>query len=125
MDSGKYLKPWVQLSMPVANYIREELKGFSGVKFLENKYPIVENDKVFIINEMHQNKKLRKMHLETGYTQNISIMHCVLYPNPNYPIPIFGADIVETPNSVTAAIVDMSPVFGTQKYVDVYRDISY
>ena len=78
MNSGKYLKPWVQLSMPVANYIREELKGFSGVEFLENKYPIVENDKVFIINEMHQTKKLRKMHLETGYTENISVMHLSL-----------------------------------------------
>ena len=125
MNSGKYIKPWVQLSMTVANYIREELKSFPDVKHMENKYPIVENDNVFIINEMHQSNKLRKMHLETGYTENISVMHCVLYPNPNYPIPIFGADIVETPNAVTAAIVDISPVFGTQKYVDVYRDISY
>lgn len=74
---------------------------------------------------MHHTKKLRKMHLETGYTDSINVMHCVLYPNPDYPIPIFGADIVETPKMVTAAIVDMSPVYGSERYVDIFRDISY
>ena len=68
MDSGKYIKPWVRLSMTVANYIREELKSFPDVTHMENKYPIVENDNVFIINEMHQSYKLRKMLLETGFT---------------------------------------------------------
>ena len=113
------------LATEVANLLRREIESFPKVKSLENKYPIVENDNVFIVNEMHQTKKLRKMHLETGYTDSISVMHCVLYPNPDYPIPIFGADIVETSNVVTAAIVDMSPVHGSQRYVDVFQDISY
>ena len=60
MDSGKYIKPWVRLSMTVANYIREELKSFPDVKPMENKYPIVENDNVFIINEMHQSNNLER-----------------------------------------------------------------
>ena len=113
------------LTNEVSNYIRKELKSFPDVKPLENKFPIVENDKVFIMNEMHQSKKLRKMHLETGYTDNIDVMHCVLYPNPDYPIPIFGADIVETPTVVTAAIVDLSPVFGTDRLIEIFKDVSY
>ena len=112
------------LATEVANHIRREIESFS-VRPYENKFPIVENDNVFIINEMHHTKKLRKMHLETGYTDSINVMHCVLYPNPDYPIPIFGADIVETPKMVTAAIVDMSPVYGSERYVDIFRDISY
>ena len=95
------------LTAEVSNYIRKELKSFPDVRPLENKYPIVENDKVFIMNEMHQSKKLRKMHLEIGYTDNIEVMHCVLYPSVDYPIPIFGADIVATPKVITAAIIDI------------------
>ena len=101
------------LTAEVSNYIRKELRSFPGVRPMENKYPIVENDKVFIMNEMHQSNKLRKMHLETGYTDNIEVMHCVLYPSVDYPIPIFGADIVATPKVITAAICDISPVHGT------------
>ena len=93
------------LTAEVSNYIRKELRSFPGVRPMENKYPIVENDKVFIMNEMHQSNKLRKMHLETGYTDNIEVMHCVLYPSVDYPIPIFGADIVATPKVITAATV--------------------
>ena len=88
---------------------------------MENKYPIVENDKVFIMNEMHQSQKLRKMHLETGYTDNIEVMHCVLYPSVDYPIPIFGADIVANKKIVTAAITDISPVDGLDH--PIYEDI--
>lgn len=113
------------LATEVANYLRREIESFPNITSLENEYPIVENDNVFIVNEMHQTNKLRKMHLETGYTDSISVMHCVLYPSPDYPIPIFGADIVETANVVTAAIVDISPVHGSERYVDLYRDISY
>jgi|TARA_B100000085_G_scaffold282318_1_gene310620 phycocyanobilin:ferredoxin oxidoreductase len=113
------------LATEVANHIRREIESFPQVRPYENKFPIVENENVFIINEMHHTKKLRKMHLETGYTDSINVMHCVLYPNPDYPIPIFGADIVETPKMVTAAIVDMSPVYGSERYVDIFRDISY
>ena len=113
------------LTAEVSNYIRKELKSFPDVRPLENKYPIVENDKVFIMNEMHQSKKLRKMHLEIGYTDNIEVMHCVLYPSVDYPIPIFGADIVATPKVITAAIIDITPVCGTERLIELYKDISF
>ena len=71
------------LATEVANHIRREIESFPQVRPYENKFPIVENENVFIINEMHHTKKLRKMHLETGYTDSINVMHCVLYPNPD------------------------------------------
>ena len=64
------------LTAEVSNYIRKELRSFPDVKSMENKYPIVENDKVFIINKMHKSKKLRKMNLKSGNTEIIKVMIC-------------------------------------------------
>ena len=52
-------------------------------------------------------------------------MHCVLYPSVDYPIPIFGADIVAPPKVITAAIIDITPVFGTERLIELYKDISF
>jgi phycocyanobilin:ferredoxin oxidoreductase len=40
----------------------------------------------------------------------LDILHCVMFPNPSYGIPIFGADLVGGRGSISAAIVDLSPV---------------
>ncbi len=94
----------------VSSLIRHKILTLPALKPLDNPHPIVENEDVFIINEMNKCKGLRKVHLETGYTKNIEVMHCVFFPNPEYPLPIFGADIVATPKIITAAICDISPV---------------
>jgi phycocyanobilin:ferredoxin oxidoreductase len=33
-----------------------------------------------------------------------------MFPNPDYPLPIFGSDIVSGRGAISAAIVDLSPV---------------
>ena len=99
----------------VASIIRNSCENLPDLKPHHNAYPIIEKKDIFIVNEMHECRGLRKVHLETGYTDNIEVMHCVLYPDPEYPIPIFGADIVATPTVVTAAIADISPVYKTDK----------
>ena len=99
----------------VASIIRNSCENLPDLKPHHNAYPIIEKKDNFIVNEMHECRGLRKVHLETGYTDNIEVMHCVLYPDPEYPIPIFGADIVATPTVVTAAIADISPVYKTDK----------
>lgn len=99
----------------VASIIRNSCENLPDLKPHHNAYPIIEKEDIFIVNEMHECRGLRKVHLETGYTDNIEVMHCVLYPDPEYPIPIFGADIVATPTVVTAAIADISPVYKTDK----------
>ena len=105
----------------VASIIRNSCENLPDLKSHHNEYPIIEKDDVFIVNEMHECRGVRKVHLETGYTDNIEVMHCVLYPDPDYPIPIFGADIVATPTVVTAAIADISPVYKTE---NVYKKLS-
>ena len=95
----------------VSSLIRHKILTLPDLQPFDNPHPIVENDDVFIINEMNSCRGLRKVHLETGYTKNIEVMHCVFFPDPNYPLPIFGADIVATPKVITAAIADISPVY--------------
>ena len=54
---------------------------------------------------------LRKLHLETARLgAGLQILHCVLFPDPLYDLPVFGADIVAGRGVVSAAIVDLSPV---------------
>ena len=38
------------------------------------------------------------------------ILHCVIFPDPRFDLPVFGADIVASPAGISAAIVDLSPV---------------
>ncbi|MFZ0407204.1 MAG: phycocyanobilin:ferredoxin oxidoreductase [Cyanobium sp.] len=71
----------------------------------------LDGEELFIRNEVHQCRGLRKLHLETARLgKGLQILHCVFFPDPRYDLPIFGADIVAGPVGVSAAIVDLSPV---------------
>lgn len=71
----------------------------------------LDGEKLFIRNELRQCRGLRKLHLETARLgAGLQILHCVLFPDPRYDLPVFGADIVAGPAGVSAAIVDLSPV---------------
>ena len=93
----------------VADIIRSAVKTLPITK-MECDFPEIHKDDVTIVNEMWLCPGLRKLHLETGRTKNLEVLQCVLYPDPAYPIPIFGCDIVANDKVVTAAIVDVSPV---------------
>ena len=67
---------------------------------------------MLIHNELYKCPGLRKIHLETARLGSLDVLHTVFFPDPNYDLPIFGADIVATPRGVGAAIVDISPVNG-------------
>ena len=64
---------------------------------------------------------LRKVHLEIASLGPLDILHCIWYPEPDFDLPIFGADIVATPKMITAAICDISPVDGLEH--PIYDDI--
>lgn len=71
----------------------------------------LEGERLVIENHCYQTPQFRKLHLElaqVGHT--LDILHCVMFPNPEYALPIFGADIVSGRGTVGAAIVDLSPV---------------
>ena len=53
----------------------------------------------------------------------LDILHCIWYPDPEFDLPIFGADIVANKKIVTAAITDISPVDGLDH--EIFEDIEY
>jgi len=82
--------------------IDPELEAISGS---------LDGDALFIRNEVHRCRGLRKLHLETARLgAGLQILHCVFFPDPCYDLPVFGADIVAGKAGVSAAIVDLSPV---------------
>lgn len=71
----------------------------------------LEGERLTIENCCHQTPQFRKIHLELAQVgKNLDILHCVMFPNPDYDLPIFGADIVCGRGAISAAIVDLSPV---------------
>jgi phycocyanobilin:ferredoxin oxidoreductase len=71
----------------------------------------LDGERLFIHNELHRSRGLRKLHLETARLgAGLQILHCVFFPDPRYDLPVFGADIVAGRGVVSAAIVDLSPV---------------
>jgi phycocyanobilin:ferredoxin oxidoreductase len=71
----------------------------------------LDGEALFIRNELHRCRGLRKLHLETARLGlGLQILHCVWFPDPRFDLPVFGADIVASPAGVSAAIVDLSPV---------------
>jgi phycocyanobilin:ferredoxin oxidoreductase len=71
----------------------------------------LDGEDLFIHNEVHRCRGLRKLHLETARLgAGLQILHCVFFPDPCYDLPVFGADIVAGRGVVSAAIADLSPV---------------
>ncbi|TGG79028.1 MAG: phycocyanobilin:ferredoxin oxidoreductase [Aphanocapsa feldmannii 288cV] len=52
----------------------------------------------------------RKLHLEVANLgPGLNILHCVMFPDHSWDLPLFGCDIVTARGRVTAAVVDLSP----------------
>jgi phycocyanobilin:ferredoxin oxidoreductase len=71
----------------------------------------LEGEKLVIENHCYQTPQFRKLHLELAQVGNgLDILHCVMFPNTDYPLPMFGTDIVGAKGQVSAAIVDLSSI---------------
>lgn len=71
----------------------------------------LEGEKLTIENRCYQSPQFRKMHLELAKVGNmLDILHCVMFPRPEYDIPMFGCDLVGARGQISAAIADLSPV---------------
>jgi phycocyanobilin:ferredoxin oxidoreductase len=71
----------------------------------------LEGERLVIENRCYQAPQFRKLHLELAQVGNsLDILHCVMFPHPDYALPIFGADIVGGRGAISAAIADLSPV---------------
>ncbi len=79
-----------------------------GLGYVEGK---LEGERLRIENRCYQTPQFRKMHLELAKVgKNLDILHCVMFPRPEYPLPIFGCDIVAGRGGISAAIADLSPI---------------
>jgi phycocyanobilin:ferredoxin oxidoreductase len=95
---------------------REGLPGLEPLPIdpaLEAISGSLDGEDLFIRNEVHRCRGLRKLHLETARLgAGLQILHCVFFPEPTHDLPVFGADIVAGRGGVSAAIMDLSPVDG-------------
>ncbi len=98
----------------LAKVIRTSWGDLPDIEWLWNEYPELHRENLSISNEMHKCTGLRKIHLEVAKAGNLDVLHCVYFPDPRYNLPIFGCDIIATPSVVTAAIVDVSPITGSE-----------
>ncbi len=93
---------WADLPDLAPLAVDPELEAISGS---------LDGEALFIRNELHSSRGLRKLHLETARLGlGLQILHCVWFPDPRFDLPVFGADIVASPAGVSAAIMDLSPV---------------
>ena len=71
----------------------------------------LEGEKLIIENRCYQTPQFRKMHLELAKVGNmLDILHCVMFPRPEYDLPMFGCDLVGGRGQISAAIADLSPL---------------
>lgn len=72
----------------------------------------LEGERLTIENHCYQTPQFRKLHLELAQVgTGLDILHCVMFPNPDYALPIFGTDLVGSRGgAISAAIADLSPV---------------
>ncbi len=71
----------------------------------------LEGEKLTIENRCYQTPQFRKLHLELAKVgTTLDILHCVMFPRPEYALPMFGCDLVGGRGQISAAIADLSPV---------------
>lgn len=72
----------------------------------------LEGERLTIENHCYQAPQFRKLHLELAQVGNgLDILHCVMFPKPDYALPIFGTDLVGSQRGgISAAIADLSPI---------------
>ena len=111
----------------LAKIIRKHQRSLPNVEKLDvddefrKVFKETEDGNLTIENDMYICTGLRKVHMEIASLGPLDILHCIWYPDPEFDLPIFGADIVANKNIVTAAITDISPVDGVDH--PIYEDI--
>lgn len=91
-----------------------------GLGYVEGK---LEGEKLTIENRCYQSPQFRKMHLELAKVgKNLDILHCVMFPRPEYSLPMFGCDLVGGRAGISAAIADISPTNPDRTLSSIYRE---
>lgn len=115
-----------KLAERILNYWQKYLSLSSyalpeGLGYVEGK---LEGERLRIENRCYQTPQFRKMHLELAKVgNNLDILHCVMFPRPEYPLPMFGCDIVAGRGGISAAIADLSPTNPEKKLSPEYTTL--
>jgi len=81
----------------------------------------LEGEKLTIENRCYQSPQFRKMHLELAKVGTmLDILHCVMFPHPQYNLPMFGCDLIGGRGQISAAIADLSPVSSDRALPEEY-----
>jgi phycocyanobilin:ferredoxin oxidoreductase len=87
--------------------------------YIENQ---LEGEVLAIENHCYQTPQFRKLHLELAQVGNgLDILHCVMFPRGEYPLPLFGCDIVGARGQISAAIIDLSPIYADRSLPATYH----
>ena len=77
-------------------------------------------------------EKIRKAHLKiiepAGDNRKMWLMHMNVFPNPDIDIPIFGLDIVATPNKISGCFCDYSPTndsVAQKDFMNFFKKLTY
>ncbi|MEG3436839.1 phycocyanobilin:ferredoxin oxidoreductase [Pannus brasiliensis CCIBt3594] len=90
-----------------------------GLGYVEGR---LEGERLVIENRCYQTPQFRKMHLELAKVgSGLDILHCVMFPRSEYPLPMFGCDIVAGKAGISAAIADLSPTSPDKSLSIEYR----
>jgi phycocyanobilin:ferredoxin oxidoreductase len=82
----------------------------------------LEGEKLTIENRCYQTPQFRKLHLELAKVgTSLDILHCVMFPRPDYALPMFGTDLVGGRGLISAAIADLSPTSATGTLPSAYQ----
>jgi phycocyanobilin:ferredoxin oxidoreductase len=82
----------------------------------------LEGERLTIENRCYQSPQFRKMHLELARVGTaLDILHCVMFPRPDYALPMFGTDLVGGRGQISAAIADLSPTNGDRTLPESYQ----
>lgn len=83
----------------------------------------LEGERLTIENHCYQTPQFRKLHLELAQVgSNLDILHCVMFPNSDYALPIFGTDLVGSQKAgISAAIADLSSINGDRSLPQRYQ----
>lgn len=83
----------------------------------------LEGERLTIENHCYQTPQFRKLHLELAQVgSGLDILHCVMFPRPEYTLPIFGTDLVGSlRGGISAAIADLSPIRSDRTLPDRYQ----
>ena len=93
-------------------YMSTMMEGFCGLPIDSVNLPSTGNH----INKVYRSNKVDLAHIsviDMREEKKMWMMHVACFAKPNFPMPIYGFDVIVGKNKVTGCFHDMSPTLGS------------